>query len=141
MMSWLRKTKRGICACARPLHSTRGRDRLWRISMHSPVDVHHPSQTALDMHPLSLDGLMGAPAGAKPVGTVGETRVEHRAQHLMHCLLDEPVEDGGDSQHPCAASRFGYFHFTHRLRAILSRQQFFSDVRPSFLRLANPGRE
>lgn len=80
-----------------------------------------------------FDRLMGAPAGSKPVGAYGEARIEQRIQHLMHCLLNETVTDGGDAQHPYAASRFGYFYFPHRLRVVLPRQQFFSDARPFLL--------
>jgi len=39
---------------------------------------------------------MGAPAGTKPVGVRGEAWIEQLAQYLMHCLLDETVENGGD---------------------------------------------
>src|SRR6266567_2755667 len=54
----------------------------------------------------------------------------------MHCLLDETVKDSGNSQHPCAASRFRNFHFPHRLRVVGSRQQFFFDARPLLLQVA-----
>ena len=58
----------------------------------------------------------------------------------MHCLLYEAVKDGGNTQRPCASSRFGNLYFPNRLRAIRSRQQSFFDARPALLQVALQGR-
>jgi hypothetical protein len=94
------------------------------------VHVHHPAPAAGYIGAGGLHCLMSTPAGPKPIRVIGELRVEHRAQNLMHCLLDKTIEYGGNSQRSHSPSRFGYLYLPYRLRAVLHRQQFFLNASP-----------
>ena len=94
------------------------------------VDVDHPPPPFGHMPAGCLYGLMGTPAGPKPIGTRGESGIEQPNQLLMQRLLNEPVQHRGDTQHAHPAAGLGYFYLPHRLGLVASVQQFLLDARP-----------
>jgi hypothetical protein len=95
------------------------------------IEIDHEAAAAGHMGPGGKDRVMGAPPRPKAVGRGREVRIEDRHQHLMHRLLDEPVQHRRDAQlpHPFAAG-LGDFHPAHQRRSVTTCQQFFLDARP-----------
>src|SRR6056297_763459 len=57
-----------------------------------------------------LHGLMGVAIGAESVTVLLEGRLKYRLKHLMQGLLDNPVGQRRDAEHPFLAVGLGYFH-------------------------------
>ena len=57
-----------------------------------------------------LHGLMGVAIGAESVTVPLQVRLKYRLMHLMQGLLDNPVGQRWDAEHPLFAVRLGYFH-------------------------------
>ena len=73
----------------------------------------HPSAEAMAVLHVRLhlpDRLVCVAARSKAETRFRERRVEYRREHLGYGLLDHPVHDRGDSQHPFAAIGLGDFH-------------------------------
>lgn len=61
------------------------------------IKIDHEAASGGHMGPGGENRVMGTPPRPEAVGGDGEVRVEYRCQHLMHRLLDEPVQHGGDA--------------------------------------------
>lgn len=74
------------------------------------INVYHMLITFVDV-PLGLQhGLMSVAVGAESVTAGLEVRLKYRLTRLMQGLLDNPVGQRRDAEHPRFAVRFGYFH-------------------------------
>ena len=62
------------------------------------------------------DGVLGAAAGAEPVGARVKVRLEDRLQHQLERGLDHPVPDGRDPQAALLAAGLGDQPLPHRQR-------------------------
>jgi hypothetical protein len=67
-----------------------------------------------------LHGLLGVAVRAESVTMPLEARLKYRLKHLMQGLLDNPVGQRRDAEHPCLAVGLGYFHAFDRTGLIAS---------------------
>ena len=94
------------------------------------VDIDHPAAAGGHVRPRGQNRLMGAPPRPEAKGGAGEARIEQRHQHLMHRLLDKPVQHCRNPQQTLAAAGLGDIHPAHRRRPVAARQQVLFDTRP-----------
>jgi len=74
------------------------------------INVYHMLIAFVDVPLGLLHGLMGVAIGAESVTMPLEVRLKYRLKHLMQGLLDNPVGQRRDAEHPRFAVGFGYFH-------------------------------
>lgn len=61
------------------------------------IKIEHETTTTGHMGPGGQNRVVGAPPRPEAVGRGREVRVENRHQHLMHRLLDQPIQSGRDT--------------------------------------------
>ena len=66
----------------------------------------------------------------KPVTVIAEARLKDRSQHLSQGLLNEPIQETGNAEHPFASLGLVNFHSTNRLWAVSAFQQRDSQCWP-----------
>lgn len=104
------------------------------------IQVDHPAVAVVDVPLHRLDRLMGTSTGTEPVTVIRESRIQHRAQHLMERLLDQAILHRWSTQYPLPALRPGDTDPAYRLRMVVSGQQPLAQRWPMLLQMALQGR-
>ena len=74
------------------------------------VEIHHLVLPPAGKLPRGSHGVGCASSGTESVAVMAEQRLEDRRHRLQQQLLDEPVQNRGDPQHPYTPARLGDFH-------------------------------
>lgn len=94
------------------------------------VDVDRPGIPVPDVSLGLQHRLLCAAARAKPVALIRKMRVKEGRQDLEQCLLDQSVDDGGNTQVSDSAAGLRNFDPSDRLRLIGPREEGDPDVWP-----------
>ncbi len=103
---------------------------LDRVEKLGKVHIHGYCIALLDIPAGLVDRIMGRPAGSKAKTRLRERRIEDRPQNLSNGLLDQAVQNTGDSKRAKTSRRFWNLHAADRRGLVGACHKRFEDLMP-----------